>query len=406
MKEYKIGRYAEADIVLVANYCSRDHAKLTLTDSGELLLQDYSANGTVVKGKKVHQQTVALHYGDEVLLAGVEKLDWSKIERPSPKESPISPPVAKTTEPFARKYVGKMLLIVLVVGLGGVVIQKMANVAKPQETPMNPSEIYTRYQNAVALVQVKYFIHIHTKANDLYFGLDQHDSVSLEKSKSDLKPFTSEGTAFYIDSNGTLITNRHVVEPWKEDKALQNYFNNKIKPSIKQVMINKGWGNDEPTYQGELEAVNIYPNRRLFTTDNGIECKIKKVAQTDEIDLASIQISSHRLPSSATVISAENIEGNEEKIKVNTAAYVIGFPLGDALAVNEANTINCSSTQGSFTQAPSASYIQYSAATASGGSGSPVFDQYGRLVAITYLGFTKGQSFNRGILAKYIGQTR
>ncbi|MCX6198457.1 MAG: serine protease [Bacteroidetes bacterium] len=51
---------------------------------------------------------------------------------------------------------------------------------------------------------------------------------------------------------------------------------------------------------------------------------------------------------------------------------------------------------------PAKNYIQYSAQIASGSSGSPVFNQYGKLVAITYEGTLNGQGFNRGILAKYI----
>ena len=84
MREYKIGRNADADIILTAAFCSRDHAKITLTDEGKILLQDYSANGTYVKGKKISNQTIEIKHGDEVLFGNVEKLDWSKIEKPVP----------------------------------------------------------------------------------------------------------------------------------------------------------------------------------------------------------------------------------------------------------------------------------------------------------------------------------
>lgn len=48
--------------------------------------------------------------------------------------------------------------------------------------------------------------------------------------------------------------------------------------------------------------------------------------------------------------------------------------MGDALATDEEKNINCTSTQGSFTQEPAKYYIQYSAPTAGGASGSPVFN--------------------------------
>ena len=75
--------------------------------------------------------------------------------------------------------------------------------------------------------------------------------------------------------------------------------------------------------------------------------------------------------------------------------------MGEAIALDEEKTINCTSTQGSFTQEPTKYYVQYSAATAGGASGSPVFNQYGKLVAINYLG-SKEQSFNRGILIRHL----
>lgn len=104
-------------------------------------------------------------------------------------------------------------------------------------------------------------------------------------------------------------------------------------------------------------------------------------------------------------ITQEDISSSASDIEVNTNAYIIGFPMGDALAKNESNDLNCSSTQGYISQAPSSSYIQYSAPTASGASGSPVFDQYGKLIAINYLG-SRQQSFNRGILAKHLEYVR
>ncbi|MBK7958878.1 MAG: trypsin-like peptidase domain-containing protein [Bacteroidetes bacterium] len=82
------------------------------------------------------------------------------------------------------------------------------------------------------------------------------------------------------------------------------------------------------------------------------------------------------------------------------------MPDGDNLAVNENNEIHCTSTQGSFTQNPSTNYIQYSAPSAGGASGSPVFDEFGNLVAVNYMSMGSGQSFNRGILAKHLDMVR
>ncbi len=405
MREYKIGRYPEADIVLQLSYCSRDHAKLTVTDSGKILLHDSSSNGTTVNGKKIHQETIALNYGDEILFAGVEKLDWSTIEKPVVTEKPIS------TESSIREFTNKeasqkpdnnLVKKIVFAALGVAIISLLLFVFTKDKTekPLEPSVIYSQYKNTVALVEVSYYIRVKTTANDLFFGMNDSNEIVPSKDKSTLHPLKSEGTAFFIDSLGMLVTNRHVIQPWKNE-TVSLYFYKKVRPAIKKALLDKGWGNQEPDFIGEIETVVIYPNGCHFSASEGIKCTVQKTATNEEIDLASIQTQSRHLPAGASYITTSQIETNSEKIKVNTASYIIGFPLGDALATDEEKNINCTSTQGSFTQEPAKYYIQYSAPTAGGASGSPVFNEFGRLVAINYLG-SKEQSFNRGILAKYL----
>lgn len=399
MKTYTIGRNPEADIVLTANFCSRDHAKLTISDNGKILLQDTSSNGTTINGKKITQQTVEVNYGDEILFAGVEKLDWSKIEKHETQPSLPSAPHPITQ--FVKRYALKTVTALVAIGLLLLLFRFITSINTTKaEQPLNATDIYNRYKNAVALVEVKYYVRIQSVAGDRFFGIKVDSTMGLAKTKAELKPLTSEGTAFFIDSTGTLITNHHVVEPWQFDKDLKDYFFTKVKPAIKRALRENGWGNDDPKFYGELEAIYIYPNGKTFSPENRIECSIHKQSDNEDIDLASLQTNNGSLPPNVSIVSS--VQPDETKIQVGTPAYVIGFPYGDALALNENNELNCTSTQGNFTQAPSKSYVQYSAQTASGGSGSPVFDQYGNLVAVTYQGSTTGQSFNRGILAKHI----
>lgn len=401
MKTYTIGRNPDANILLTANFCSRDHAKLTIADSGKILLQDMSSNGTMVNGKKVSNQTVELRYGDEVLFAGVEKLDWSKIEKP--EERPVSVPgKPNPIMPFIRKN-GFMILGLVLLVSGGLWLYNMDFGTKAvKEEPLAASDIYARYQNAVAMVEVTYYVRVATVAGDLYFGTKE-GGIDSDRDKNNLEPFKSEGTAFFIDSNGTLITNRHVVEPWNS-KELSRHFYSKVIPAIKLVLKQKGWGNDEPKPYPVPVATSIYPNGKRHSPENRVECSVVKVAPDEAIDLASLQTKDGQLPDGVTVVSAVENHGNN--IDVATPAYVIGYPGGDELSVNENNEVNSIYTQGTFTQAPSVSYVQFSAPTAGGGSGSPVFNQYGKLVAVTYQGSKDGGSFNRGILAKYIHTVR
>lgn len=397
---YTIGRSPEANIVLIANLCSRHHAKLTVSDSGKIILQDFSSNGTTVNGQKISNQSIEIKRFDKVLFAGVEKLDWTKIELPEKIAENAPQNALETLKTTNEKSYGKIIgaVTVAIVLLAGIFFFLKSK--KPEV--LTASQIYERYQNSVALVEVTYYVRAKTVANDLYFGMDENGEVVFEKDKSKIKPFSSQGTAFFIDSNGTLVTNHHVVRPWAFDETLSAYFNKIVKPRLKKALRAKGWNSDSVEFEGEPDGTYIYTNGSRFTPANRIACVRKATSDNEAIDLAIIQTASHALPTNATIVSASNTDTNENNLHVGEAAYVVSFPLGDELAKNEEDELHCTTTSGNFTQPPTKNYIQYSAAIASGSSGSPVFNQYGELVAVTYQGTAKGQGFNRGILAKYV----
>ncbi|MCX6198458.1 MAG: FHA domain-containing protein [Bacteroidetes bacterium] len=347
MKTYTIGRYPEADIILTTNFCSRDHAKLTVTNTGKILLQDYSTNGTTVNSKKINNQTTEIKQGDEVLFGGVEKLDWSKIKKPTSYTTATSDESRNSfahIRQFVKRYAPKTIVALAVIGVLLLAFNFFSNYKhiKP-ETPLSANEIYNSYKNAVALVEVKYYVRIETKAGIVYFGL--RDSViGFSKNKNDLQPLSSEGTAFFIDSNGTLITNHHVIQPWYFDKQLKDYFFTKVKPAIKKTLRENGWGDVEPKFYGEQEAIYIYPNGKRFSPENRIECSVHKIAEDDAVDLGSIKTISGQLPPNVSVIPRALTEPDETKIQVGSSAFVISFPYGDVLATNESNELNCTST--------------------------------------------------------------
>lgn len=76
----KIGRSPENDIVLNSRYVSGHHAEIVCSDAGTYMFTDYSKNGTIINGFMVHNQSVNVNYGDNILLAGHEILDWSRVQ--------------------------------------------------------------------------------------------------------------------------------------------------------------------------------------------------------------------------------------------------------------------------------------------------------------------------------------
>ena len=82
MKTIKIGRHDSNDIVVNESnsLVSKFHAVITKNDDGTFLYEDRSTNGTKINGKIIHNQTVTIVPGDEILLAGQYHLLWNLIE--------------------------------------------------------------------------------------------------------------------------------------------------------------------------------------------------------------------------------------------------------------------------------------------------------------------------------------
>lgn len=78
MKTYRIGRASNNDIVYYSVEVSNDHADL-IEDNGSYTLIDHSKNGTIVNGARIHNTSCRVHYGDTVLFAGKERLNWNMV---------------------------------------------------------------------------------------------------------------------------------------------------------------------------------------------------------------------------------------------------------------------------------------------------------------------------------------
>ena len=83
MRLIKIGRDATCDIVLHSDKVSSLHAELTLTNSGDILLEDKnSRNGTFIQNKQIAPGSpVSVRRGDAIRFADVE-LQWNQVPMP------------------------------------------------------------------------------------------------------------------------------------------------------------------------------------------------------------------------------------------------------------------------------------------------------------------------------------
>lgn len=147
------------------------------------------------------------------------------------------------------------------------------------------------------------------------------------------------GSGFFIDSNGTAVTNHHVIE----DAA-----------SAKIKCAHNG---------------NVYKVEGVYDYD------VKN-------DWAIIKVSGKDFP---------YLEINEEIPASGSTVFAIGSPLGFDNTISQGLVSNAKRTLNGV------DYIQISAAISHGSSGGALIDKYGNVIGITSGGFDDGQNLNLAI---------
>jgi S1-C subfamily serine protease len=156
-----------------------------------------------------------------------------------------------------------------------------------------------------------------------------------------------------------------------------------------------------------LEDIEIVPQTVEISValhgskDDWLECKVYKIADGDEVDVAILQLMSETLPGSVSdVVDLDNAIKDDASIKPGTNAILIGYPMGMQLA-NTRRGIKVQVYEGQINKESDGVSVQYNVTSTHGASGSPVFNQCGQLIAVNYAGYDEAQGYNFGIVAKH-----
>ncbi|WP_316633716.1 serine protease [uncultured Flavobacterium sp.] len=135
--------------------------------------------------------------------------------------------------------------------------------------------------------------------------------------------------------------------------------------------------------------------------EDWLKCKVYKIADGNEVDVAVLQLDSETLPGSVkNIVDLDTAVSDDSTIKPGTNAILIGYPMGMTLA-NTRRGIKVQVYEGQINKESDGVSIQYNVTSTHGASGSPVFNECGQLIAINYAGFDEAQGYNFGIVAKH-----
>ncbi|MCP4339277.1 MAG: trypsin-like serine protease [Desulfobulbaceae bacterium] len=284
------------------------------------------------------------------------------------------PPRAGTVGEI-KKLKKKILVIGIIIGImaavGGVFLFQFKRDPTGLETAF--AGYADLYADSVAFVAVQYQIKVD---DEVLYGR------------------RTEGTAFLVDSEGYLLTNRHVSCPWLEDDRLYRVINY-IKSEGKnpefgyQIYL---WFEGETAFNrlygigdsGDVE--DVYDLVSAYTRQGSLAVEIAGVARAPagrgqlvksplRDDFAVLKISPvpaelHPLPLDKEI----NISG----LKRLSPVMALGFPLGRS---SQEDVINVSVTRG-HVRRTFENFFQVDTSIYKGNSGGPIIDERGEVIGI------------------------
>lgn len=265
--------------------------------------------------------------------------------------------------------------------------------------------IIRTYTNSVALLHVVVaFRHDASGRRLRYLGLNQQGTPIIDGEGNpifDLEGRGPEvradffGTGFLVASDGRLMTNRHVVEPWWKDDELSSARLQGFTPVIAEMKAYFPGA----TSAVSLRLVKVSPNADLAVVQGELgELKLQ-VLRFDARPAAAVSGQPVVLMGYATGLDAILARAGEETVRaiVSSAGGNPSRIMGELARRNLIRPLN---TQGHVGDVL-ADRIVYDAQTTSGGSGGPVFNAQGRVIGVNFAVLRGFGGSNFGIPARF-----
>jgi S1-C subfamily serine protease len=247
--------------------------------------------------------------------------------------------------------------------------------------------VIRRYGAGVCLIQGSY-VYDDAAGRPLRRRLkDDDDEPAVERDGADALTPEGEGpvhtvdyygTGFLVDRSGLILTNRHLAEPWWNDEAAE--------------------GMQKAGYRPRLHALRVFFPQQT----QPFAARMERRSDTVDLALLRVELGSSRVPvlpldkSQAGAVAGQpvvvlgypaGLEAILAKAEAKVVQHILESLGSSSERVTEAlslqGLIRPSTTQGHIGDI-TGSDIVYDAPTTQGGSGGPVFNKHGEVIAVEY----------------------
>jgi S1-C subfamily serine protease len=186
------------------------------------------------------------------------------------------------------------------------------------------------------------------------------------------------GTGFHV-GDGYIVTNRHVVEPWKDDRLVESAIRRGGRPRLKRLVVY--FPNNPQPYQLSV---------RVTGSEDVAVGTVQKSLLPPNLPVLPLEIDSDAYTIGKTVVSMGYPSGPDRLLAMlddREASTLNARCAGGRQCIIEnlaqSKRISPLLTQGSVTDLDS-KRIVHDAKTSEGGSGAPLFGQTGRVIGVNF----------------------
>ena len=458
---YNIGSSLRNDVQLTTQFGSRYHATLFIDNQGKATLVDNgSRNGTEVNGVRiVKDKPVAIKRGDKVVCGDEDITDKIKPLLPAGVNVPLIAGIAAAV----ALIVAGIIFVPKLFGGGGDNVEPTPITASTDSaststdaTPVGLTTDITKIRSSVVYVTAKF--HLTCRFEPQLISNDVWSRLNMKGNPGEF-PFSSSffqqgeytATAFFLDKEGNLATNRHVALPWQylDGNVVRNYLLvwDKCAQLIREIPAGRGadaafrynenltdnnarimWraikeqaaasGNTDrnsinaiirqfktakPQVGGYIEYICVgYPGRNYTHVDEYERCYVRSVSDSEDRDVAILQLNNKKTPDEVQyVFSPSNFFTGQLEPGKDQLTWV-GYPRGESWNL-ENSSLEPTIRETRVTKIPTGYSFEFDSEAQGGSSGSPIFNsKTGQLVGVLWGGRTAGTTYGFACQAKWL----